>query len=647
MARLILKSPYIKSTGDAAGYLKYIATRERVEILPDDRPPTRKQEQLIAKLTEDFPDTKNLYEYMDYADKPTKFHASAFITVALESNWDSVHQSEQYMKYIATRPRAERFGSHGLFSDEDTVSLDKAMTELENYTGNVWTHIISLKREDAERLGYDNAAAWRDLLRSHRNDIAEAMKISPHDFRWYAAFHDEGHHPHIHMMAWSANAGQAYLTTDGIKQIRSKLTNDIFQNEMLHLYEQKSEARNELVQEARKAMLEMVKVMREGICDHPEAEQLMLKLSMELQNVRGKKSYGYLSKKHKALVDEIADQMERLPSVQKCYEHWLELQGKVDSYYHDDPRERIPLSQQKEFRAIKNVVIKEADRINLDEVTFEDKGIRQEDEPEEFDAETGYSYWSLRDIIRDEELSLDEREDAVNEMEQLAKAGNMYAQYFMGKLWRDGPLKTPDSVNARYWFAQAAEQGFHCAQYALGKLYLSDDDEVHDPERGLHWLTVAAENGNHYAMYRLAKEYYKGVNTEKDMGKALEWFERSARLDNQYAQYMLGKLNLTGTEFIQNRELGMYWLQRSADQGNVYAQALLERQNEHQLPSVFLSVTRLLHHMGRIFQNNSVPRTGIGNIHIDRKRLAKLREKRIAMGHKRDDHEYGGPKMSM
>jgi len=647
MARLILKSPYIKSTGGAAGYLKYIATRERVEILPDDRPPTRKQEQLIAKLTKDFPDTKNLYEYQDYADKPTKFHASAFITVALESNWDSVHQSEQYMKYIATRPRAERVGSHGLFSDEDTVALDKAMTELENYTGNVWTHIISLKREDAERLGYDNAAAWRDLLRSHRNDIAAAMKISPHDFRWYAAFHDEGHHPHVHMMVWSAKPGQAYLTTDGIKQIRSKLTNDIFQNEMLHLYEQKSEARNELVQEARKAMLEMVKVMREGLCDHPDAEQLMLKLSMELNHVGGKKSYGYLSKKHKALVDEIVNQMERLPSVQKCYEHWLELQGKVDAFYDGKPRERIPLSQQKEFRAIKNAVIKEADRINMDEVTFEDKGIRQEDEPEEFDAETGYSYWSLRDIIRDEELTLDEREDAAHEMEQLARSGNMYAQYFIGKLWRDGPLKTPDGVNARYWFAQAAEQGFDCAQYALGKLYLSNDDEIRDPERGLHWLTVAAENGNHYAMYRLAKEYYKGINTEKDMTEALRWFEKSARQNNQYAQYMLGKLNLTGTEFIQNRELGLYWLQRSADQGNVYAQALLERQNDHQPPSVFLSVTRLLHHMGRIFQNNSVPQSGTSGVHIDRKRLAKLQEKRIAHGHKRNDQEDSWPTVSM
>ena len=168
MARLILKSPYIKSTGGASGYLRYIATRERVELIPDDRPPTRKQEQLVAKLLKDFPDSKTLYEYEDYQAKPTKVNASAFITLALESNWDAIHESEQYMKYIATRPRAERIGAHGLFSDSDSVSLEKAMEELESYTGNVWTHIISLKREDAARLGFDNAAAWRNLIRAHR-----------------------------------------------------------------------------------------------------------------------------------------------------------------------------------------------------------------------------------------------------------------------------------------------------------------------------------------------------------------------------------------------------------------------------------------------------------------------------------------------
>ena len=211
MARLIVKSPYIKcGTGQSAGgYLKYIATRERVEIIPDDRPPTQKQTQLIAKLVKDFPDAKELMEYEDYVSHPTKATASALITLALESNWDRVQGMEGYAKYIALRPRAERLGEHGLFGDDDAVDLAVVADELDHYTGNVWTHIISLHREDAARLGYDHAEAWRTLLRTHRNDIAAAMKIPPEDFHWYAAFHDEGNHPHVHMMAWSAKPNQA------------------------------------------------------------------------------------------------------------------------------------------------------------------------------------------------------------------------------------------------------------------------------------------------------------------------------------------------------------------------------------------------------------------------------------------------------
>ena len=221
MARLIVKSPYIKCGGEksAGRYLKYIATRERVEIIPDDRPPTNKQEQLIAKLVKDFPDAQELMEYEDYLSRPTKATASALITLALESNWDRVQGMEGYAKYIALRPRAERLGEHGLFGDDDAVDLAAVADELDHYTGNVWTHIISLHREDAERLGYDHAEAWRTLLRTHRNDIAAAIKIPPEDFRWYAAFHDEGNHPHVHMMAWSAKPNQAYLSKDGIRQI--------------------------------------------------------------------------------------------------------------------------------------------------------------------------------------------------------------------------------------------------------------------------------------------------------------------------------------------------------------------------------------------------------------------------------------------
>ena len=553
MARLILKSPYIKSTGGASGYLRYIATRERVELIPDDRPPTRKQEQLIAKLVKDFPDSKTLYEYEDYLTKPTKVNASAFITLALEANWDSIHKSEQYMKYIATRPRAERIGIHGLFGDEETVSLGKAMEELENYTGNVWTHIISLKREDAVRLGFDNAAAWRNLIRAHRSDIAAAMKIPPGDFRWYAAFHDEGEHPHIHMMAWSAKPGQAYLSKEGIRQIKSKLTNDIFRNEMLHLYEQKSDSRDELVREARQAMLELVQTMGDSMCDHPDAERLVLELAAQLGTVKGKKSYGYLPKRLKKLVDEIVDEMERLPGVSKCYDQWLMLQGEVDSYYHDKPREHVPLSKQKEFTQIKNAVIREAELLRLGEITFEEKNLGQYDEPEEFRNES-YDYWALRDVIRDESLTMEERGEAVSEMERLAESGDMYAQYLMGKLWRDGPLLIPDSVEARYWFEQAADQGHLEAQYSLAKLYLSDDLEVRDTRKGMNWLYTAAVNGSHYAMYHLAKELFKGDLVKRNSDAAVEWFAQSAERGNPYAQYMLGKLYLAGKEVPRDEE---------------------------------------------------------------------------------------------
>ena len=520
------------------------------------------------------------------------------------------------------------------------------MAELESYTGNVWTHIISLKREDAARLGFDNAAAWRNLIQAHRNDIAAAMKIPPGDFRWYAAFHDEGEHPHIHMMAWSAKPGQAYLSKEGIRQIKSKLTNDIFRNEMLHLYEQKSDSRDELVREARRAMLELVQTMRGCVCDHPDAERLMLELAAQLGTVKGKKSYGYLPKRLKKLVDEIVDEMERLPGVSKCYDQWLLLQGKVDSHYHDKPQKCVPLSKQKEFTQIKNAIIREAECLRLDEITFEEKNLNQQDEPEEY-RNASYDYGVLRDVIRDESLTMEERGEAVSEMEKLAESGDMYAQYLMGKLWRDGPLLIPDSVEARYWFKRAADQGHLVAQYSLAKLYLSDDLEVRDTRKGMNWLCTAAVNGSHYAMYRLAKECLKGEHIQKDTARAVERFAKSAEGGNPYAQYMLGKLYLAGKEVPRDEEKAAYWLTQSTEQGNQYAQYLLNHLAENRPLSAMLAVTRLLHHMSRIFRDNSVPKSRPGGIQIDRKRLKKLQEKRMALGHKADDHEEQWPDMTM
>ena len=648
MAGLIVKSPYLKCGGGSSvsGYLRYIGTRERVEIIPDDRPPTRKQEQLITKLTKDFPEAKELGEYSDYKDKPTKANASVFITRALEENWFQVQQSDGYMKYIATRPRAERLGDHGLFGDEDAVDLEKTMRELDQYSGNVWTHILSLKREDAARLGYDNAKAWRNLLRANRNDIAAAMNIQPNHFHWYAAFHDEGKHPHVHMMAWSTVPGEAYLTRDGIRNIKSALTNQIFKQEMLHTYEQKSQSRDELVREARRAIRQLTQEMAQSICTAPEIEQKMEQLVGQLETVKGKKSYGYLPKSVKKTVDEVVDKLEELPVVRVCYDQWCRLQGEVESYYHDKPRERKKLSQEKEFRQIKNAVIQEAERIRLGEISFEDDGISQTDEPEHVRNES-QACRELWRIIRNEDISLDYRDRAAEKLEQVAERGDAYAQYRMGQLYRDGPLLIPDNHKAKHWLSQAAKQGLPEAQYALGKLLLSDDWEVRDPDEGIHWLKQAAENGSHFAAYRLGKEYLEGNAVNKDTSRAADWFTKSAEAGNQYAQYMLGKLYLMGQGLPRDQAQATVWFSRSAAQGNQSAQFFLEQRNNLRPPSVMLAVTQLLYHISRIFEDNSVPSAVPVGQQVDRKLRRKIQEKKIAMGHKPDDHEEQWPEMTM
>ena len=642
MARLIVKSPYIKcgSGKSAGGYLKYIATRERVEIIPDDRPPTNKQEQLIAKLVKDFPDAKELMEYEDYVSHPTKATASALITLALESNWDRVQGTEGYATYIALRPRAERLGEHGLFGDNDNVDLSRVMDELDHYTGNVWTHIISLHREDAERLGYDHADTWRTLLRTHRNDIAAAMKIPPEDFRWYAAFHDEGNHPHVHMMAWSAKPNQAYLSKDGIRQIKSTLTNQIFRQELLHVYEQKSKSRDELVSEARKAMLELAKAMREMTCIHPEAEQTIWDLSRQLGQVGGRKTYGYLPKPMKKLVDGIVDQMARLPTVDACYQTWWELQCQVEDYYSEgEKRIRPPLSQQKEFRQIKNAVIREAEHIRMNKFSFEDEEM-QDDGEQISTYGMSYACQDLQSIANDDSFPLEERDEAAEQLEQLADAGDAHAQYIIGTAYRDGGLLIPDMVKAQKLLERAAEQDLDAAQYALGKLYLSDDADIYDPAKGIYWLKRSADNGNDYAAYRLCKEYLSGVHVTKDVETAVFYLNQAANNGNAYAQYLLGKLTLMGEGVPKDMDTAYEWFAAARDNGHTYAEFFMKRmeRGEQEPPSVLLSATRLLYHMGNIFRDNA-PAPAANGVQIDHKRLQELQRKRIALGHKPDDHE--------
>ena len=639
MARLIVKSPYIQcGKQNAGGYLRYIATRERVEIIPDDRPPTRKQEQLVTKLVKDFPEVKELLEYEDYMQKPTKANASSLITLALEEHWKQVQQTDGYMQYIATRPRAERLGDHGLFGDADHVDLGAAMSELEHYSGNVWTHILSLHREDAEWLGYDNAQAWRALLRAHRNDIAAAMHIPPQDFRWYAAFHNEGHHPHVHMMAWSVKPGQAHLDRNGIRSIRSQLTNDIFQQELLHVYEQKSVSRDELVRETRKVMLELSRQMRETVCEHTQAEQMIWKLSRQLGEVSGKKSYGYLPRPMKRQVDEIVDQLERIPVVDECYQKWWELQCQVNAFYSGKKQPRPPLSKQKEFRAIRNAVIREAENIRLGKITFEDEKMEERGEWVD-NLVVSYECLRLRARIENRKLPLAQRDEAVEDLERLAEYGDVHAQYFLGLLYRDGGLLLPDAEQAAHWLELAAKRNLPAAQYALGKLYLSDDPEVHDVDDGFRWLERTAQNGNADAAYRLGKEYLMGKSVQKDAVKAAEYLRRAADRNHPWASYLLGKLYLTGSGVPKDRDAARNCFRMADAYGHPYAQYVLERQNQWNQPQLLLTVSRLLYHMSNIFRDNAPTVPAQLRLHIDRKRMRELQELRIALGHQPDDHE--------
>ena len=362
MARLIQKSGYIKA-GKAAGYMEYVATRDGVEIIKSTEPVTKKQEQFIKRLLKDFPDVKELFEYGDYMQTPDRGTASAFIVTALDTHLHEVESESGYMSYIAQRPRAEKHGGHGLFSEADVTDLKAAKTELEAHNGKVWTFIFSLRREDAERLGYNKAAAWRNLLKQESAAIAEAMRIQTDDFRWYAAYHDEGHHPHVHMMVWSAEPKKGYLTREGIAAMRSRMTNAIFREEMTELYIKKDAAYKESIQTVKESLLLYIRMLESSESTDPVIEQKLRKLSQTLEQVDGRHVYGYLPKEVKAQVDEIVERLAQLPEVAACYAQWWKLKDEIAGYYGRNTPPHQPLSQQKEFRAIKNLIIREAETI--------------------------------------------------------------------------------------------------------------------------------------------------------------------------------------------------------------------------------------------------------------------------------------------
>lgn len=768
MPRVIFKCPYLKGGSEHAAshlhnYVRYMATREGAQrITPANKqlPATRKQQEMVDQLLRDFPLSRGMFEYEDYQTAPTRANASEFITRALEDNYDQITKRDNYVSYIASRPRAQRTGSHALFTgSDDPLVLSRVADEVARHPGNVWLPIISLRREDAARLGYDDAERWKELLTGYAVEMAEAMKIPWGQFRWYAAFHDESHHPHVHMVCYSADGRSGYLTRDGIARIKSDLAQRIFRQELHELYEQQTQRRDRLTQEAGAVIAELVRQMRDGTLENPKIEQLMEHLAGKLKTLSGKRQYGYLKAPLKSVVDEIVDELARDERVARAYELWYELREEVLRTYKEDLPPRLPLSKQKEFKRIRNIVIEEALRLSDDAAVFDptapeellsapEADLDEEAFSEQFESsmeteDTGkteeqinmggarkirsspnfQTSWTVQylearrflfggegrppDFDRAFALFLEEArtgnalamcdlgrifEDGLgreNDMEQAqawyakalhrflsveaqrpsryveyrigklytsgrgmeqdhlsaadwftksAEQGFPYAAYELGKMYRDGHGVEKDALRAAAWFAKAAEQDNGPAAYALARLLLTGGEGLaKDIPAAVRWLRRSAEAGNQFAQYRLGKLLLQGEDVPKDITEALCWLTTSAEQGSQYAQYALGKIYLLGKDTLRDQETAVRWLTLSAEQGNEHAQYLLNHMNDRL--SILSSATRLLHHLSGIFQEQASRGPARTPKLTDRKLRQRIREKKMAMGHRPDDHE--------
>lgn len=375
MAGLIVKIHHTKSKNKGK-FAEYIATRAGVDKSVNDKmsleKPTQKQTEYIEKLLKSCPNAKESFEYEDYINNPTMKTASAFISVTEKENSDMFENREIYLNYISTRPRVEKFGTHGLFGAEDSVELSKVRQELSQNSGTMWTPIISLRREDAERLGYDNADNWRDLLRAKSVELAGILKIPYEDFKWYAAFHDEGHHPHTHMIIFSKDGKNGFLTEKGIEKVKSVLVREIFKNDLYEIYDEKGKMR-ELISDTVK---DEIKSLAEKISSNDYSDskvcEMLINLSRKLKNIKGKKVYGYLPKDIKNDVCEIVKAMAQDPQMENLYNKWCDIQRKIISIYRSTDTEFPPLWENKEFNKIRNAVIKEAVKLSEESIS-EDK----------------------------------------------------------------------------------------------------------------------------------------------------------------------------------------------------------------------------------------------------------------------------------
>lgn len=570
MARLITKFKYLKPEDrkNLGGYAEYIATREGVEKIDESRkftPATDKQRKLIQKIISDFPDSKSSLEYEDYLKEKTVGTASEFITRMVEENADEMMHTKTYADYIATRPRAERIGSHGLFTDDGVaVNLQKVSDELNAHTGNVWTAIVSLRREDAERLGYDNGSRWRDMLRSQTQTLSENLKIPMSNLRWFAAFHNESYHPHVHVIVYSTDPTEGYLSEKGLMALRSSFAKDIFAQDLLCEYKKQTEHRDALKVQSREVLAEIMARVNNGTYDNPAVEDLLQTLAKRLAVTNGKKQYGYLRKDIKEIINSIVDELGKDERIAALYNLWYESKESALKVYTDESPERVPLSQKKEFKSLKNMVIAEAMKLNLPTDDIE------EPEPTEPEYEP----------TAEETESPDPPPPPMDEYERTvadADKGNKWSQYRAAKFMLDRDGEHYDPKKAVEYLTRSAKQGYTVAKYMLGKLHLKGEDVPKQMLHALHWLESAVKDDNQYAEYLLGKTFLKGEDIERDTERAESLLRRSAEQGNKYAAFTLGKAYLDGDILAQSIDEAVRLLNLSASKGFAPAQFILGR----------------------------------------------------------------------
>ncbi len=481
---------------------------------------------------------------------------SEFITRTMEDNAYEVMQTKTYADYIATRPRAQRFGTHGLFTDDGVqIKLNEVSENLNQYGGNVWTVIISLRREDAERLSFNTGERWRDMLRSQTSLISENFHIPMQNLKWYAAFHNESHHPHVHLMVYSTEEKQAYLSKEGVMKLRSSFAKDIFAQDLLCVYEKQTEYRDELKVNSREVIADIISKINSGVYDNPKLEEMLLNLADRLSKTSGKKVYGYLKSDVKAIIDSIVDEIASDERISALYDLWYEQRENVIRTYTDELPERIPLSQNKEFKSIKNAVIQEAMNIVTDRIIMADDE-ENADEKSESDSEP----------------SDEETEPPLTDKEKISL---MWQYYKKAKILLNRDNENYDPNTAIEFLIESAKLGCGVAKYRLGKMFLQGKDVPKNIDYALRWLEESVGEGNEFAEYLLGKTYLKGEDVEQDLIRAEDLLRKSSAQGNKYAKYTLGKSLLDGELFLQNIPEAIKLITESADNGFAPAQYLL------------------------------------------------------------------------